>query len=185
MYLGQAAADADMFRSIAQNEPILRPDCFELLSQMYAALQRTGQQQTQDGQSIDARQAAMLEFEKLIWAMQMPQQLEPLKHDDIAQLKKDEPPDLGAGSAIAGRIVGRELRNPKPPKRLLQYLKDRLFFDDDKVTTNDIQKILNGIRQDFIAKSSDSPPIDILKQLTFKPESAPGSATGTSSPAGP
>jgi hypothetical protein len=180
MYLGQAAADADMFRSIAQSEPVLRPDCFNLLSQMYAALQRSEQQETKDQSSIDARQAAMLEFEKLIWAMQMPQEPQPLTPADIKQIKSNEPEfGPGAGSVLGGAVFGQDVRRllAKPPQRLLQYLKDRLFFSDDNVTTRNVQKVLNDIKKSFIEKSRDNPPIEIIKDLVFKSEPAPDSPT--------
>ena len=173
MYVGQAAADADMLRSIAQSDPVLRSTCFNLLNQMDAALQREGERDTKDQQSIDARQAAMLEFEKLIWAMQMPEQLEPMKPDEIRQFRKDEGPEPGAQAATAGAVAARDLARQlrKPPKRLRQYLKDRFFSDNDKVTTDNIQKILNGIKADFLTKSRDSPPIDFGHALVFKSES--------------
>ena len=178
MYVGQAAADADMLRSIAQSDPVLRSTCFNLLSQMDAALQREEERDTKDQQSIDARQAAMLEFEKLIWAMQMPEQLEPMKPDEIRQFRKDEGPEPGAQAATAGAVAARDLARQlrKPPKRLRQYLKDQFFSDNDKVTTDNIQKILNGIKADFLTKSRDSPPIDFGHALVFKSESTSSGA---------
>ena len=72
LYLGLAAADADMLRSIALGDPFLAPDCFILLSKMKAALRGAQSRAGQRPEGLDARHGAKIEFEKLIWALLIP-----------------------------------------------------------------------------------------------------------------
>jgi hypothetical protein len=167
LHLGLAAADADMLRAIALGDPLLAPDCFVLLSQMKAALQEARPGKPLAG--LDARHSAKIEFEKLIWALLIPNDPR-LSPTEIKEITETAGIQTGPGerATAGGAVLSAELRRPQPPPRLVKYWGER-FFAGEKLDDEEIKERLRKLKADFLAKS-DSERLIQVNSVPFKEE---------------
>jgi hypothetical protein len=180
LYLGLAAADADLLRSIAQSEPFLAPDCFNLLSEMLDAVARV---KRKNEQIENVKRETMLAFEKLIWALLLEDQLakdDPISKELSDKLSKPEP----GWNAPRYYIQQFEQIQFNPlTKRLTAYLAARFIPPQDLTNEQQIIGELRSTVREF-RKLSDVQQVFELynKPLPLKPDAGPTPAPASTPP---
>jgi len=183
LYLGLAATDADMLRSIALSEPFLRPDCFNLLSEMLDALARL---KSQDEKPEDVKRETMLAFEKLIWALLFKREIDtflapPLiprpsgTLETIERIVTSIPPGPGGFPVLPQPDLTNAIIKLKEsiPDRLLEYFNAR-FPTDASPKDTDMLEQMSKLAEAFLQTSENQDPFKLIRSLAFKKTASQG-----------
>ena len=153
LYLGLAAADADLLQSISLVEPVLVPDCFNLLSEMLDALAHL---KAKDEQPQNVKVDVMRAFEKLIWSLLLKEEIEkflvPPEVRFMVPTSETEEPFITSSGPF--------------PDRLKEYFRAR-FSTEATQREEDVLRQMVELADAFTKASEQQDPFTVTR-LAFK-----------------